>query len=80
MQPFSGSGKMICPLCSSRAIVTTAWPGRLPPLHYQPNVITKYRCQLGHAFKTVSTFDGVQYQEHAMPYLEHIYSITLCWV
>lgn len=79
MKPFGGSGKKLCPICSSRTIVFTAWPGRLPPLHYLPNVITRYRCELGHSFKTVSTFDGVQYQEHVMPYVAQTYRIQLCW-
>ena len=80
MKPFRGSGKMICPLCSSCTIVTTAWPGHCSPLHYLPNVITKYRCELEPSFKTLSTFDGQHYQDHERLYVKPTEPIKICWV
>jgi hypothetical protein len=70
---------MICPLCSSHSIVILAWSGSRLPLHGEPNVITKYRCEEGHAFETVSFFDGTRYQEQYAPFTEIMSQIILCW-
>lgn len=70
---------MICPTCLSRAIVLLAWSGHRPPLHGEPNIITQYRCELGHSFQTVTIFDGTFYQEHYAPFTEIMAQITVCW-
>ena len=30
----------------------------------EPNVFVQYRCEQGHYFVTLKTFDGTNYQEH----------------
>src|SRR6188474_672091 len=59
--------KMPCPACFARAIILMAWSGRRPPLHGQPNIMTKYRCEQGHSFQTVRIFNGTQYHEYYAP-------------
>jgi hypothetical protein len=55
---------MICPRCSAKTnlIVALASERTLPSR--QPNVFVQYRCQQGHFFVTLKTFDGTIYQEH----------------
>jgi len=55
---------MICPICSSRAMLVIAWPGELHPYSREPDVFIQYRCGLGHYFETLSIFTGTIYQEH----------------
>jgi len=56
-----------------------AWSGSRSPLHGEPNIITKYRCEMGHSFQTVAYFDGTKYQEYYVPSAESMSSITVCW-
>jgi hypothetical protein len=55
---------MICPRCSAKTnlIMVLASEQHLPSR--QPNVFVQYRCEQGHYFVTLKTFDGTIYQEH----------------
>jgi len=55
---------MICPRCSSKTnlIMALASERHLPSR--EPNVFVQYRCEQGHYFVTLKTFDGTIYQEH----------------
>ena len=55
---------MICPTCSSKAFVIFAWSGHRYSFQRELSIFSQYRCQLGHYFETLKTFEGEVYQEH----------------
>ncbi len=61
---------MICPRCSSKTklLLASASHRRLPPR--EPKVFAQYRCEQGHYFVTLRTFDGTVYQERYLTFNE----------
>ena len=55
---------MICPRCSSKTNLIMALTSERHLPSRQPNVFVQYRCEKGHHFVTLKTFDGTIYQEH----------------
>ena len=62
---------MICPRCSSKTklILASASERHLPSR--EPKVFAQYRCEQGHYFVTLKTFDGTIYEEQYLTSNEH---------
>ena len=61
---------MMCPACSSKAMLLIAWAGERHQPPHQQNVFAQYRCRHGHCFETLKTFNGTAYEEHYIPFGE----------